>query len=158
MCRNKRRSWVGADHELFVALADPERGLLTDPTAADEERQYGRVPRRLYLVYAQSCGLLLTLAYFIGSFAWQGARLFTDYWLVIYQIEDQQQQQQQQKQEHPFALPNETQDFSKSANYYLVIYVGLSVASIATALLTNVLGQASNIAIDFTANIKKPID
>ena len=113
-------------------MADPERGLLMDPTAADEERQYGRVPRRLYLVYARSCGLLLTLAYFFGSFAWQSARLFTDYWLVIYQIEGQQHS-------------DPSQDISSSSSYYLVIYIGLSVASIGAALLTNILGQASTI-------------
>lgn len=96
-------------------------------------------------MYAQSCGLLLTLAYFIGSFAWQGARLFTDYWL-IYQIEGQQQQQQQQP-----VLPNETQDINNSTDY-IVIYIGLSVASIVTALLTNILGQASNITSHFTVD------
>lgn len=75
-----------------VDTTDPERGLLVDPAATEEERQYGRVPRRLYWLYIRSCGLWLALTYFLGSLAWQAARIATDYWLVVRQIEANNQQ------------------------------------------------------------------
>jgi len=108
---------------------DPERGLLVDPAAAEEERQYGRVPRRLYWLYARSCGLWLTLAYFVGSLGWQAARIATDYWLVVRQIE---------------SVGSVTED-SSSNESYLLIYCLLSVASVVTALLTNILGQVNSL-------------
>ena len=112
-----------ANNDDFDSNAD-ERGLLVDPAAADEQRQYGRVPRRLYWIYARSCGLALTLSYFIGSLGWQAARLATDYYLVVYQIQ-----------------PLEAS--SDSSDHHLLIYSLLSVASVMAALLTNILGQAA---------------
>jgi len=76
---------AGADAEW-----DAECGLLlSQPAAADEERQYGRVPRRLYGRYARSCGLLLTAAYLVVSLAWQTARVATDYWLQRWTVVNQ---------------------------------------------------------------------
>ena len=109
-----------------------ERGLLVDPAAADEQRQYGRVPRRLYWIYAQACGLALTLSYFIGSLGWQAARLATDYWLVVYQIEAPQHHQPLQESVHV-----------EDSYYHLGVYSLLSLASVIAALLTNILGQAA---------------
>ena len=115
--------------------SDQERGLLRDPAAAaDEERQYGRIPRRLYWIYARACGLVLTLSYFCGSVGWQSARLATDYWLVVYQIEN-----------HDPSGNGTTMEAEEdgSSSYYLGIYTLLSVVSVVAALMTNILGQAA---------------
>jgi hypothetical protein len=112
--------------------SDPERGLLSHPAAPDEERQYGRVSRRLYWLYARSCGLFLTLSYLIGSCSWQTARLSTDYWL------------------QRWTLVNQTDVNHNTPNdYHLTIYITLSVISIVIALLSNVLGQAAGNLIIF---------
>lgn len=109
---------------------DVERGLLQDPAAADEERQYGRVPRRLYWLYARSCGFFLTICFFIGSVGWQSARLGTDYFLVVYKIETSANQT---------SINNSNQEGTGSN--YLMIYTALSVVSVILALTANILGQ-----------------
>lgn len=109
---------------------DAERGLLQDPAAADEERQYGRVPRRLYWLYGRSCGFFLTACFFVGSIGWQSARLGTDYFLVVYKIETR-------------AHTNSTNptDEEDTGLNYLMIYTALSIASVVLALTANILGQ-----------------
>jgi ABC-type multidrug transport system ATPase subunit len=122
--------------------SDQERGLLRDPAAVDEERQYGRIPRRLYWLYARACGLILTLSYFCGSIGWQCARLATDYWLVVYQIETHHSSSTENvpnEDQQPLEISGQTQ--KNSSFFYLGIYVLLSVVSVVAALMTNILGQ-----------------
>lgn len=124
--------------------SDQERGLLRDPAAVDEERQYGRIPRRLYWLYARACGLILTLSYFCGSIGWQCARLATDYWLVVYQIEAHDSSSSADnlpyEDQQPLEISDQTEKNS-SSYFYLGIYVLLSVVSVVAALMTNILGQ-----------------
>ena len=112
-----------------------------DPAAADEERQYGRVPRRLYWLYAKSCGLALTLCYFVGSFVWQVTRLLTDYWLVS-AVESRHKKHQSPVPDarHVLELPVQLDD-GTTTGYYLKIFLISSVVSIVAALLANILGQ-----------------
>lgn len=135
--------------------SDQERGLLRDPPAApDEERQYGRIPRRLYWLYARACGLILTFCYFCGSIGWQSARLATDYWLVVYQIENQDSLQANTSFDHQLQIMNVNahseiviadgdQEKENDTFYYLSVYIILSVVSVVAALLTNLLGQVN---------------
>lgn len=139
--------------------SDQERGLLRDPAAVDEERQYGRIPRRLYWLYARACGLILTLSYFCGSIGWQSARLATDYWLVVYQIESHStavvlpldDQQQQLDDQQPVAVTDQQTDDNTSF-YYLGIYTLLSVVSVVAALMTNILGQVKHLSFLFESD------
>uniref|UniRef100_A0A0N8CA55 ATP-binding cassette sub-family C member n=1 Tax=Daphnia magna TaxID=35525 RepID=A0A0N8CA55_9CRUS len=122
--------------------SDQERGLLRDPAAIDEERQYGRIPRRLYWIYARACGIFLTLSYFCGSIGWQSARLATDYWLVVYQIETHNSSSIDMMPngvQHPTTITEET----GTSYFYLGIYVLLSIVSVMAAIMTNILGQAA---------------
>lgn len=121
--------------------SDQERGLLRDPAVIDEERQYGRIPRRLYWLYARACGLILTLSYFSGSIGWQCARLATDYWLVVYQIETHNSSSTDLRydDQQPRKIIDQTQ--AGPSYVYLGVYVLLSIISVFTAIITNILGQ-----------------
>lgn len=47
----------------------------------DEERKYGKIPTKIYLLYLKSCGLW-TIAVFCGTaFAWQATKIYLDIWL-----------------------------------------------------------------------------
>ena len=137
----------GFSEEINVDPEDSDqddRGLLRDPAAVDEERQYGRIPRRLYWLYARACGLILTLSYFCGSIGWQCARLATDYWLVVYQIETHDSSSTdslQYEDQQPSEISDQTE--KSSSFFYLGIYVLLSVVSVIAALMTNILGQVT---------------
>lgn len=47
----------------------------------DEERKYGKIPAKIYLLYLKSCGLW-TIGVFCGSaVAWQATKIYLDVWL-----------------------------------------------------------------------------
>jgi hypothetical protein len=46
-----------------------------------EERQYGKIPKRIYLEYLQACSVCVGTSYLVSAFCWQGLRVYTDYWL-----------------------------------------------------------------------------
>lgn len=52
-----------------------------DGLAAEEEREYGKVARRVYLSYLRASGPCLGAAYLLSALAWQACRVLTDYWL-----------------------------------------------------------------------------
>lgn len=46
----------------------------------DEERKYGKIPAKIYLLYLKSCGW--TIGVFCGTaFAWQAMKIYLDIWL-----------------------------------------------------------------------------
>uniref|UniRef100_A0A1B6CN95 Uncharacterized protein n=1 Tax=Clastoptera arizonana TaxID=38151 RepID=A0A1B6CN95_9HEMI len=89
---------------------------------AQEEREYGKIQRRVYTIYLQACSVVLGLTYVMLAITWQGLRVYTDFWLSKW-----------------------TDDSSKHSNSetlkYLSIYGALSIASILLSLLSNGLGQ-----------------
>lgn len=80
------------------------------------------------------------MAYFLGSFGWQAARIATDYWLVAKQIEAQQPNSAMESASLD-SLVTESTDRDEAGYNYLGIYTLLSVISVVAALLTNILGQ-----------------
>jgi hypothetical protein len=46
-----------------------------------EEREYGKIPKRIYLEYLWACSLCVGAGYLVSAFGWQGLRVYTDYWL-----------------------------------------------------------------------------
>lgn len=47
----------------------------------DEERKYGKIPTRIYMLYLKSCGLYVVFVFCLSAFGWQALRMFTDVWL-----------------------------------------------------------------------------
>lgn len=47
----------------------------------DEERKYGKIPTRIYMLYLKSCGLYVVLVFCLSAFGWQAFRIFADVWL-----------------------------------------------------------------------------
>lgn len=53
----------------------------SDRLIYDEERKYGKIPTKIYLLYLKSCGLW-TIGVFCGTaFAWQAMKIYLDIWL-----------------------------------------------------------------------------
>lgn len=47
----------------------------------DEERKYGKIPTRIYMLYLKSCGLYVVLVFCVSALGWQAFRIYTDVWL-----------------------------------------------------------------------------
>jgi hypothetical protein len=47
----------------------------------DEERKYGKIPTRIYLLYLKSCGFYTVTIFFLSALGWQALRVYTDIWL-----------------------------------------------------------------------------
>lgn len=48
---------------------------------SDEERKYGKIPARIYFLYAKACGTLTLVVFFMSTLLWQALRVYTDVWL-----------------------------------------------------------------------------
>jgi len=46
-----------------------------------QEREYGKIPKRIYLQYLRACSVCFGATYLVSTFGWQGLRVYTDYWL-----------------------------------------------------------------------------
>jgi hypothetical protein len=46
-----------------------------------QEREYGKIPKRIYLQYLRACSVCVGATYLACTFGWQGLRVYTDYWL-----------------------------------------------------------------------------
>jgi hypothetical protein len=46
-----------------------------------EEREYGKISKRIYLEYLKACSVFVGTSYLVSAFGWQGLRIYTDYWL-----------------------------------------------------------------------------
>lgn len=47
----------------------------------DEERKYGEIPARIYMLYLKSCGLCTIGVFCISALAWQATKIYLDVWL-----------------------------------------------------------------------------
>jgi len=47
----------------------------------DEERKYGTIPTRIYLLYLKACGISTLTVFFTSTLVWQALRVYTDVWL-----------------------------------------------------------------------------
>ena len=48
---------------------------------SDEERKYGKIPARIYFLYARACGISTLVVFFMSTLLWQALRVYTDVWL-----------------------------------------------------------------------------
>lgn len=48
---------------------------------SDEERKYGKIPVRIYLLYLRACGIVTLVVFFMSTLLWQALRVYTDVWL-----------------------------------------------------------------------------
>jgi hypothetical protein len=65
----------------FVNLTDLEDESVQNRLKCDEERKYGKIPTRIYLLYLKACGIPTLLVFFLSTFLWQALRVYTDVWL-----------------------------------------------------------------------------
>lgn len=47
----------------------------------DEERKYGKIPAKIYLLYLKSCGLWTIGVFCASALGWQAAKIYLDIWL-----------------------------------------------------------------------------
>ena len=47
----------------------------------DDERKYGTIPTRIYLLYLRACGIPTLVVFFMSTLMWQALRVYTDVWL-----------------------------------------------------------------------------
>ncbi|XP_055301236.1 ATP-binding cassette sub-family C member Sur isoform X3 [Sitodiplosis mosellana] len=47
----------------------------------DEERKYGKIPAKIYLLYLKSCGLWTIGVFCLSALAWQATKIYLDVWL-----------------------------------------------------------------------------
>ena len=58
-------------------MSDAQAGRLI----SEEEREYGKIPKKIYLEYLWACSACVGTSYLLSAIAWQGLRVYTDYWL-----------------------------------------------------------------------------
>ncbi|XP_063225209.1 ATP-binding cassette sub-family C member Sur isoform X2 [Bacillus rossius redtenbacheri] len=105
------------EDDLYEEAFDLSDGRLM----SEEEREYGKISKLIYLEYLCACGVVAGMIYLVSAVVWQGLRVYTDYWLSQW-----------------------TQAGSvvgAQIKYYLMVYAALSVASILLSLSSNAIGQ-----------------
>ncbi|XP_059488287.1 ATP-binding cassette sub-family C member Sur [Neocloeon triangulifer] len=99
-----------------------------DEVTLEEEREYGKVARRVYLSYLRASGTTLGCSYLVSAVAWQVCRVLTDYWLSEWTNSTDQKNKQLD---------------SSQMKEYMAVYAGLSVLSIVLSVGSNALGQVA---------------
>ncbi|KAJ9596446.1 hypothetical protein L9F63_012530, partial [Diploptera punctata] len=114
--------------ELCEEAVDIQAGKLI----FEEEREYGKIPKRIYLEYLWACSACVGMSYLLSAIAWQGLRVYTDYWLNRWTESENKTVTAEQRKPH-------IQD--SNMTFYLMVYGVLSLASIVLSLLSNGIGQ-----------------
>ncbi|XP_067013510.2 ATP-binding cassette sub-family C member Sur, partial [Anabrus simplex] len=112
------------EEETYDESVDAAGGRLT----SDEEREYGKIPKKIYLEYLQACGLAAGGSYLLLAISWQGLRVYTDYWLNEWTAGSNSTAHGQVMERHKMLE-------------YFTIYAILSVISIVLSLSSNGIGQ-----------------
>jgi hypothetical protein len=66
---------------ILVISADSEVVDAQSGRLLSAEREYGKIPKRIYLQYLRACSVCVGTTYLASTFGWQGVRVCTDYWL-----------------------------------------------------------------------------
>lgn len=108
-------------------VEDPEEALLARESSQDE-REYGKIPLRVYLSYITSCGKVVSGLYLYSAIGYEVVRVYTNFWLskwsdTVYQHKDDQEK------------------YNEIMSYYFSVYVILSVATVVVSLSCNLLGK-----------------
>lgn len=64
---------------MFYFIVDAVDWSMSQTT--QEEREYGKIERKIYLTYLRSCGMVMGYLYIVSILSWQGLRVYTDFWL-----------------------------------------------------------------------------
>lgn len=70
-------SYISNDED----LEEGEDGSAANRLKSDEERKYGKIPVRIYLLYLRACGMVTLVVFFMSTLLWQALRVYTDVWL-----------------------------------------------------------------------------
>jgi hypothetical protein len=66
---------------LYATISGDEDLEDDDELGLEEEREYGKVARKVYFSYLKASGTILGCSYLISAVAWQICRVLTDFWL-----------------------------------------------------------------------------
>ncbi|KAJ6649735.1 ATP-binding cassette sub-family C member Sur [Pseudolycoriella hygida] len=88
-----------------------------------EQRKYGKIPNRIYMLYLKACGLYVVFIFCVSASGWQALRIYTDVWLrnwtdIVYDSTGTQE-----------------------VFYYFKIYGALSLVCIVLSMITTPAGQ-----------------
>ncbi|PSN38190.1 hypothetical protein C0J52_15039, partial [Blattella germanica] len=111
-------------------VTDAQAGRLI----SEDEREYGKIPKRIYLDYLWACSACIGTSYLLSAIAWQGLRVYTDYWLNQWTESVNKSSIEEKQKTHRPTTDDEM-------TYYLMVYGALSVASIILSLSSNGIGQ-----------------
>jgi ABC-type multidrug transport system fused ATPase/permease subunit len=112
------------DEDPYSEVVDAQSGQLLSP-----EREYGKIPKRIYLQYLRACSVCVGATYLASTFGWQGLRVYTDYWL------------NQWTNSGNTGSNSVLHVWDYEMKYYLLVYGALSVASLLLSLLSSGVGQ-----------------
>lgn len=121
-------STISSDGDLTEEEADdPEEALLARDSSQDE-REYGKIPLRVYLSYITACGKVVSGLYLYSAVGYEVVRVCTNFWLskwsdTAYQYKDDQHK------------------YDEIMGYYFNIYVLLSLTTVIVSLSCNLLGK-----------------
>lgn len=54
-----------------------EDGTESNRLKSDEERKYGKIPARIYLLYLRACGMVTLVVFFMSTLLWQAPASMT---------------------------------------------------------------------------------
>ncbi|ODN02369.1 ATP-binding cassette sub-family C member 8 [Orchesella cincta] len=108
-------------------VEDPEEALLARESSQDE-REYGKIPLRVYLSYITACGKLVSSLYLYSAIGYEVVRVYTNFWLSKWSDTVHQYKDDQEK-------------YEEIMSHYFNIYVILSIATVIVSLSCNLLGK-----------------
>ncbi|XP_037038028.1 ATP-binding cassette sub-family C member Sur isoform X2 [Bradysia coprophila] len=88
-----------------------------------EQRKYGKIPNRIYMLYLKACGLYIVFIFCVSAFGWQALRIYTDVWLRGWTDIDYDS------------------SGTEEIFYYFQVYGALSLVCIVFSMITTPAGQ-----------------
>lgn len=75
------KQWIfGCGNLLFLYITDYNEET-SNRLIYDEERKYGKIPAKIYLLYLKSCGFWTIGTFCASALAWQATKIYLDVWL-----------------------------------------------------------------------------
>lgn len=117
----------GSEGEVTEEEGDEEESFI-NRDSSQEEREYGKIPMRVYLSYIEACGKVISSLYLYSAIGYEIVRVLTNLWLSQWSDAANQVKDDQDK-------------YNEAMAYYFNIYVILSVATVIVSLSSNLLGK-----------------
>nr|CAD7459032.1 unnamed protein product [Timema tahoe] len=128
------------EDDCYSRLGDEATYAGEGRTMSEEEREYGKIPKRIYLDYLCACGVVAGVSYLLSAVLWQGLRVYTDYWLSQWTHHSNATAVDHREHRHEDEV-DEREGHKILTVLYFSVYASLSVASIILSLLSNGIGQ-----------------